>query len=98
MARMTFQKRHERYQLADVSFTCTNINVDGDMIGWIEEKDGEFRVKLMVPANEQALQKNPNCPWMWGCLKCRFPTELAAKTFVRENKKAILDMLWKEEK
>lgn len=79
---------------------CKNIDIKyrGKNIGYIVSKPGEKCViRVKVPASEKALEKNPNCPWMWANIKLKFDTEKEAKDWINEKRELILPDLYFEQ-
>lgn len=97
MKKFTFKK-----DIVD-TWSCTEatiIKYNKREIGYIEsyysEVNKKYYIMLQVYASERALEKNPNCPWMWGTIKTRFNSEPEARLWLNENIDHILPMLYKE--
>ena len=92
--KFTFKKQKQgtwdHYKAIDIKYR-------GTAVGYIRrEQDGRWCVRFQVPASEQALAANPNCPWSWAKIKTAFDSAEDAKAWLNENRESLLPMIYFE--
>lgn len=76
---------------------ATYIKYNKIEVGMIQEQDSKsWKIKLMTNASEDALARNPNCPWMWIRVKIDFKTEDDARLWINQHVAEILPIIYFE--
>jgi hypothetical protein len=69
-------------------------NDSASVQSWCPELAGKTTVRLIVPASEACLKRNPNCPWMWVRIKETFTDGEQAKAWVREHSDYVIGRVY----
>lgn len=101
LSNFTFKKDtpYSKYELDGTPSTQIKINKEqvGYIYtddGWNGSHDGKFKVRLMIPASEKALKKNPNRKWTWGKLSVEFNSEQEARDFLKKNFNKLIKQIY----
>ena len=95
--KFTFKKQHRGTW--DRVSDAFDIKYNKIEVGYVQETtDNKWKISLQSPASEVALNKNPNCPWMWISVKQQFGTHEEARAWLNENRETVLGMLYFDEK
>lgn len=79
--------------------TCKVIGIKykATEVGYMSDTENHnWIILLQLPATQKALEKNPNCPWMWAKIKHVFDTSIEAKNWLNDNRKDLIGMLYYE--
>jgi hypothetical protein len=108
MSKLTFKKQPAETGLAAVGAGTPSIDIrlDGELVGVINFNDSitftrwhpdladKVTVRLIVPASEKALARNPNSPWMWTRIMQEFSDGDQAKAWVREHSSWVINRVY----
>lgn len=87
--KFTFKTDHPTGRYQSFFKSTTSIKLQKRVCGSILERDGKFKIQLMIIKADINEDDNPNCKWRLIQLKIGFETEKAAKLFLNEKREGL---------